>query len=437
MKKAKMEIRGARARHSADRGIVFAVAAAISLLGAPAFAQDNADQDVSPNKSVSERFTENFAVDGIRSGSFIFFPVLTYAQIYDDNIFSAPADETDDFIADINATLTLQSDWDMHGVDLLSTVRRLQYFDNTSESTTDYGVLGRGVFDLSRRSTATITGGYARSTEARRSTQTAFGAEPVRFDVARAAIDFDLRQTRLREQFGVSYRQDNFDDVASPVGPGVIDQDFRDRDVFAGYFRQSFRVRPTVSLFAEVNGEIQQFDSNQLAVGGSQESESYGAGVGVAFDINKVARGEIGVGYQNRDYENALFEDISGVNVDAALEYFPSDLTTLTLTAQRAIQNTATIGVAGYYTNGGDITIEHELFRRLILVGRAEYRRDDFRGIDRDDELLRFSGGGDYAFRRNIVLSVRYIYLDVSSSGTAARSGFEEQIIRVGIELRR
>jgi hypothetical protein len=412
------------------------VCAGIALF-TPAKAQESADQDVSPNLSVSERFGQNFGVDGIRSGSFLLFPTLTYAQIYDDNIFSDEILKTDDFIADASASLALRSDWDVHGVDFLSTVRRLQYFDNTSESTTDYGFRGRTEFDLSRRSTATFTGGYARSTEARRSLQTVFGQNPVQFSVLTAAGDFDLRQTRFREQFGVSYTKDNYNDVATLDGLGVIDQDFRDREVVAGYFRQSLRVRPTVALFAEARGDQQRFNSDQALLGVRQDSDGYGGSVGVALDINKVARGEIGVGYQKRDYDDPLFEDISGLNVNAELEYYVSDLTTVRIAAQRSIQNTALIGVAGYYDNGGTITVEHELLRALMLVATADYRRDDFRGIDRNDELLRFSGGADYAFRRNIVLSVRYIYLDVNSTGVAARPGFNENVFRIGIELRR
>ncbi len=403
----------------------------------PAKAQESADQDVSPNLSVAERFGQNFGVDGIRSGSFLLFPTLTYAQIYDDNIFSDEILKTDDFIADASASLALRSDWDVHGVDFLSTVHRLQYFDNTSESTTDYGFRGRTEFDLSRRSTATFTGGYAKSTEARRSLQTVFGQNPVQFSVLTTAADFDLRQTRFREQFGVSYTKDNYSDVATLDGLGIIDQDFRDREVVAAYFRQSLRVRPTVALFGEVRGDQQRFNSDQALLGVRQDSDGYGGSIGVALDINKVARGEIGVGYQKRDYDDPLFEDISGLNVNAELEYFVSDLTTVRIAVQRSIQNTALIGVAGYYANGGTITVEHELLRSLMLVATADYRRDDFRGIDRNDELLRLSGGADYAFRRNIVLSVRYIYLDVNSTGVAARPGFNENVFRVGIELRR
>ncbi len=415
-----------------------------TALGGEAVAQESADEDVTPNFSVSERFAQNFGADGIRSGSFLFLPVVRYVQTYDDNIFGSPANETDDFIADINGELGLQSDWDAHALNIVGNVRRLQYFQNTGESTTDYGVNGEGRFDLGRRSSATLSAGYNRLTEPRRSLQTAFGEKPVRYSVFDAAFEIDLRQNRFREQFGVSFVKDNFRDAFAPNSgvPIELDQDFRDREAYDVFYRQSFRVRPTVALFAEVAGGVQEFENNQPGLNASQDSQSYGGSVGIALDINKVARGEIGVGYETRNYDSDLFDDISGLNVDASLDYFLSDLTTVSLTARRSIENTALVGFAGFYSTGGGVQIEHELLRRVLLYGGVQYTVDDFRpvngvAIDRTDKFLQFTAGAEYAFRRNIVLRAGYTHIDVSSSGALARSGFNENIIQVSVELRR
>lgn len=426
-------------KFSAAAGLAWALSAAMT---GGALAQESADEDVSPNYSVSERFGRNFGVDGIRSGSFVLFPVARYTQIYDDNIFSTPTNKTDDLIGAIFGELALESDWDVHDFSLFGNVRRLQFFDNTDESTTDFSVGSAGRFDLGRRSFVSFSADYSRQTEARRALQTANGIDPVRFSVFRASLDVDLRQNRFREQFGVSFTKDNYNDAFSPVNGAEIDQDFRDREAYQVFYRQSFRVRPTVALFGEVRGGVQQFDSNQVGFNVSQDSQTYGGSVGIALDINKVARGEIGVGYQFRNFDSDLFDDISGVNVDASLEYFVSDLTTVTLIAERSIQNTAIVGFAGFYSTGGEVRIEHELLRRLMLVGDVRYTVDDFRdavgfSIDRTDKFLRFSAGVQYAFRRNVVLGARYIHNDVTSSGVDARSSFNENIAQISLEFRR
>lgn len=412
---------------------------------APLRAQESADQDVSPNVSVSERFAANFEPFGIRAGGFTLFPSLTYSQIYDDNIFGANTGETDDFIADAGGALTVRSNWSRHSLELFSTARRQQYFDNSDESTTDYTFGTRGFLEVASRARIGFNAARRRATEARRVTQTAIGgANPVRFETTGAGVDVDISQTRLREQFGVAYLKDDFDDVALLVGPGVIDQDFRDREVYTAYFRQSVRIRPTVAAFAELRGEKQEYGAAQLlfdpAVGAVRDtfrdSKGYSVFGGVAFDINKVARGEIGAGYQERDYDDALFEDVSGFSVNTKFEYFMTDLTTVTIAADRTILDSAVPGFAGYYSNGASVTVEHELLRPILLTASVSFRRDDFRSVDREDDALRLTVGADYAFRRNVVFSLRYDRFDVNSRGSAARLGFDENVVRFGIELR-
>ena len=443
MAKTKQKLRAGAAR-SARCLLALAGCGLVIAGGSNAYAQESADQDVTPNYTVSDRFNQNFGADGIRSGSFLLFPSMRYEQIYDDNIFSAETNEVDDFIANISGALSLQSDWDVHALRIGGNVRRLQYFENDTESRTDYGVDGLVQFDLGRRAAATFSAGYDQRTEPRRALQTAFGESPVRFSVFDAAMEFDLRQNRFREQFGVRYAKDDFDDAFDPNNgnPIELDQDFRDREALEVFYRQSIRLRPTVALFAEIGGGVQEFDNDQPGLNVSQDSQSYAASVGIALDINKVARGEIGVGYQTRNFDSDLFDDISGVNIDASLDYFLSDLTTVSLSANRSIENTAIVGFAGFYSTGGEVRIEHELLRRVMLFGGAKYTVDDFRAVngvdvDRTDKFLEFNAGAEYAFRRNIVLRAGYTRIDASSSGLLARNGFDENIIQVSIELRK
>ncbi len=427
------------------RAVINGAAACAILSPTLAAAQESADQDVSPNVNVAERFARNVQAIGIKTGGFTLFPSLSYAQFYDDNIFGVETGATDDFIGEIRGGLTLRSNWSRHQLELLSGAQRLQYFDNSDESTSDYNFGGRGYLDIASRARLRFNGGWRRATESRRVTQTAIGgANPVRFDETNAGLSLDVNQTRLREQLGVTYQKDDFDDVALLGGPGVFDQDFRDREVYAAFFRQSVRIRPTVAAFAEIRGEKQEYGAAQSlfdpAVGAPRgvflDSKGLTGFVGLALDINKVARGEIGVGYQKRNYDDPIFEDVSGFSVNSELEYFVSDLTTITVNATRSIQDSAVPGFAGFYANEAGLTIQHELLRPLLLTARATFRRDDFRDIDRQDDALRLSAGLDYAFRRNVVVSMRFERFDVSSDGAAARLGFTENIARLGIEFR-
>lgn len=424
-------------RRLRDVAVSVVLMAAVAWSPGGSVAQDNADQDVSPNISASQRFAQNFETNGVRLGSFTALPIASFTQIYDDNIFSDEASSVDDFIADMRASLGVQSNWSVHELNVLGNVRRRQYYEQTSESTTDYSVAIEGALDLSQRAQVRATGGYARRTEPRRFLQTAFGDVPVRFSVYEAGLRFDVRGNRFAQQFGVSVRSDDFGDVLDPTTGAPIDQDFRDRDALNAFYRQLFRLRPAIALFGEVRGGVEEFGSAQIGIGEAQDSQTYAAAIGVAFDINKVARGEIGVGYQSRDFDSSIFTDIDGLNVDASLEYFVTDLTTITLNVDRSIRSTAVVGVAGFQSTSATVAVEHELLRTVLLSARAEYRDESFRDIDRTDEFLSFSAGVDYAFRRNVALSLSYRRVEADSDGVDARPGFTENLVRLGIELRR
>jgi len=429
-------LKHATAKHKTALAVIRGTGVGVLFAATAGLAQNSADEDVSPNVSVSDRFARNFGADGVAAGGFTLLPSVSLAAIYDDNIFSV-ASPTDDFIADLRASLRLRSNWSTHGLELFGTARRLQFADNDGESTTDFLVGGNLTFDFSARSDVTLSASHREGIEARRTAQTAVGAaDPVQFSSSLFAVDFDLRQNRFGQQFGASYRIDDYDDAMLLAGGGVIDQDFRDRNVFNVYGRQLYRVRPTVALFVGANAEWNDYESPQIGLGADQDSHGYGVNGGVAFDINKVARGEIGVGYEKRLYDSAVFADIEGLNVDASLEYFVTDLTTITIDADRSIRNTAVPGVAGFYSNSAGLKVEHELFRPILLVADVEYRQDDFRGIDREDKLFSASAGIDYAFRREVIFSLRYDYFDFKSDGLAARESFTENVIRLGVELR-
>lgn len=401
-----------------------------------AAAQENPDQDVSPNFSVSERFAANFRAPGVQAGGFTLYPSAQAEGVYDDNILRVETAPESDFIANLTGALRAESNWSRHQFVLESRLNRRQYAERGDESTTDYAVGGAARLDLGSRSFLRPRAAYARSTEPRSAAQTAVGAvNPVRYDSLSAGADLLLRQTRFRQEFGVDYRKDDFSDVFTQAG-AEIDQDFRDRETYAAYGRLFARVRPTVELFVEGRGQKVVYDSSQVAIGAIQDSRGYSVAGGVAFDINKVARGEIGVGYTSRNFEDPLFVDIKGLNIDAELEYFVTDLTTVTIAADRSIQDASVIGAAGYWTNGVSATVEHELLRSVLLVATGEYRRDEFRELDRQDSFYRVSAGVDYAFRREVLVSLRYSHSNLSSDGLLARDGFAGNVVRLGLTFR-
>ncbi|MBL7599222.1 outer membrane beta-barrel protein, partial [Escherichia coli] len=84
----------------------------------------------------------------------------------------------------------------------------------------------------------------------------------------------------------------------------------------------------------------------------NRDSSGYEALVGVNFEVGAVARGELAVGYISQEYDSAAFSNIDGFGARAQVQWFPTELTTFTVTGSRTIEDSGIVGSGGYLSNG-------------------------------------------------------------------------------------
>src|SRR5271154_7133024 len=77
-------------------------------------------------------------------------------------------------------------------------------------------------------------------------------------------------------------------------------------------------------------------------------NQGFNFGGGANFDITHLIRGEIQLGYLDQQYVSSVFETIRGLSAKAQLEWFPTQLTTVTATALRTVGDSGLIHSAGY-----------------------------------------------------------------------------------------
>ncbi|MEM6416007.1 MAG: outer membrane beta-barrel protein [Pseudomonadota bacterium] len=415
--------------------------ALIIAVGAPSLsmAQDNPDADVSPNKSVRDRFFQRPRGEaGIAVGLWNIQPSANVTASYVDNVFIDLPEEINDGIIAAGGDVQARSLWSRHEVRLNGGATRTTYIDNDTENFTEVRAGTSGRFDFGRASNLRVNADYRSTVEQRTALQTAAGSvEPVRFVEQGVGAIIDLRQTRFREELGIRFVDTNFDDAIAASDGSIIDQDFRDQQFTSAFVRQYIRLRPAVELFLQAEGRQRRFDNEQLALGAAQDSDSYILSGGLAFDIQKAARGEIEVGYQDEDFESDLFTDFSGFSARAAMEVFISNLTTVNLEGGRIIVPSAVIGAGGFFANQALVKVDHELFRNVLISGGVEYRREAFQDFDRTDTTYVGTVGATYLIGRHVGIAAEYIYSDVSSDGAFARSPFDQNIFRLRLDVRR
>jgi hypothetical protein len=241
---------------------------------------------------------------------------------------------------------------------------------------------------------------------------------------------------RVRGSASVDYRNYQWDSVAA-IGGGEISQSFRNEGVTTVAGRGEYAPTPDTGVF----GEVAFVNSGYEAFTGQTDrnSNEYRVLAGADFDLTALVRGEIGGGYVDREYASAFYGSISGFAVRGQVEYFPTQLTTLTLNVSRSIQDAVIPNSGGYFSNLIGVKVDHELLRNLILNAAATYEYDDYNQVDRHDAITNFKVGFEYLLSRGVGINASYSYAQRDSHAPATLIGpqFSTNRLFIGLVLQR
>jgi hypothetical protein len=404
--------------------VKLALLSSIVVLTIPgAMAQSLFDRD--RNIAVTERHEPNI-VDEARVGAFYFLPQATTSLVQTDNVFATATNAESDLFFSFQPEARLVSNWSNHALSFFANLKHDDYQDFGTENTTDYGFGTNGRLDITRSTSISGGGGYDLLHEPRQSAAAAFAsAAPIEFETTNYYVQAQHATGRMKFQGGVAFDMQDYEDGVTLAG-APFDQDFRDRDRIVFNVRADYAVSPDTALFVRYTGNERTYDVTPLILADRRDSNGYRVDAGVDLDIAGVARGLFGIGYMEQSYDGASFADINGFSLDARLQWFPSELTTVSFAASRDILDSATLGSAGMTTTAYSVTIDHELQRNVVLTANLGAGSDDYEGIDRTDDRLNAGAGINYYMNRHIELRANYAWRQQESSGVDARADFDE-----------
>ena len=161
------------------------------------------------------------------------------------------------------------------------------------------------------------------------------------------------------------------------------------------------------------------FDSAVDDDGFNRDSDGWGIDGGVAFSMAHLLVGEVFAGYTTRDYDDPDFQAASAFNFGAGLNWFPSMLTTVRLDGARTIEDTSIFAASGFVSTKGELGVDHELLRNVILSARLGYESADYQETTRSDDILRASMTGRLLIDNNLHCDITWQYIDRDSSDAA------------------
>jgi len=414
--------------------------AACALVGPVAFAQSDNYYSRDKYEAVLDRVQPEFDPEPVRLGAFVVRSNAEVGLTSSDNVFASATNEQSDVIARVGGEVAATTDWSVHAVGFDVSAYHNEYLDLSDESTTDLTGRLRGRLDVTRTFALSGTVFAEDRSEPRTDFVNAFGADrPVEYTRTGATVAADFQNDRIRWNNSLGISEVDYED-GSTLGSGVpIDQDYRDRTYTEGRSRLSYAVSPNFAVFGQGTFGQSEYDTTQV-LGGlprKRDSSGYTVAGGVNFELQALIRGDIAVGYLNEDKDDDFFADVSGLSVDADVQWFPSRLTTVNFNAGRRVVDTGAFDSPSAVETRFRAGVDHELRRNIILSGYAGMSNYEYEETDRKDENLEIGAVATYKMNKRLhwEVFVRNRERDVSGTGVFGDPSYGQTQFGIGLKL--
>ena len=320
---------------------------------------------------------------GVRVGSFVVRPNLSESLGYDSNVDGIGGGRASSTV-DTQASVGVESDWSRNSVSAQLSVDDQRYPDRTVQDFTNWSAGLSGTHDFGPDQFA---GSYSHLAVVQ--TPRDLGAVtsvPIPFQVDELKLAYAIatrgRLSLVPDLDVASYRFSNSaglgaDGLAGGTLGASLAQVLQSRVVTQGQLTTRYELSPQRYAVAVLRGtEINYTD--RLPGAGNRDSTGGAVLVGLDYSATGLFRFRALVGYQQRDYVNAQYANISSPIVEASVTWTPQLLTTVTGTVRREIDDSTDVNFAAYTVTSVQLGVAHELRRNIILTGFAQYQRAEF-----------------------------------------------------------
>ncbi|MBX3429783.1 MAG: outer membrane beta-barrel protein [Hyphomonadaceae bacterium] len=397
-------------------------ASLIVLAPVHAAAQTQQGQNTGREDSVSvrDRDRPEYDAPGRRLGAFNLNASLDLAITSTDNLFAAPdgaPSDVSDLIYAVSPTVALSSDWSRHALAFDAGATFLSHEDFSNEDADTHYIRATGRFDIDQNTSIHGSARSSHEVSPRTDPDSPFVGDPVEYDRMDTGIGITHRFARFTASLDASNSNYDYDGV----------QSFRDNDESALRGRIEAELSPRVGVLLSATVDERDYDN---APQFDSDGQAYMVGLSLNTDL---MRGEISVGHFERDYAGVA-GTFDGVAVEGNVEWYVTQLTTVTLTARRdADDQIGAFSGEPYITEEYGLRVDHELLRNVILTGAARFGSRDYETIPRNDDYNEWELGADYMLNRNAAVRFRYEHDEVDSP---AYRDYEVNQATLGLTLR-
>jgi hypothetical protein len=391
--------------------------------------------------SVVDRTRPEYDPLGIRLGDFFLFPRFEVDESFNDNIFASNVGEQSDFITALAPSFDLRSNYRTHAVNLSAGTIISRYATHSTFDTEDAFLNTDGRFDLDARQNLHGAINVAKLHEDPGAPNIPGNvAEPVKYMTYRGTAGVANVPAPLGYAADVSATRGEYEAVPI-VGGGILPESDRNNWTYEAKFRGSYEFQPSYQAFAQSSLNYRDYD--HAAIGSAiRTSHGFRIDGGIHVDLTGLTFVDAFAGYLQQDYQAASLGTVAGPDVGANIVWNPTQLTSLSLKAERSIQDASStvVGTApspAFFESTARLSIDQELYRNVLVNGHVGFANDDFNGIDRSDNDYTAGAGIKYLLDRHLYLGATYDFEHRDSSGAQAINQFSRNIfmLRISTQL--
>ena len=360
------------------------VVAAIGMYAA--IVEPVAAQEPERGVPVRERSRADYDSVGIRAGGFLLFPSLEIGVRHESNLYRTENQEKEDTVLTFGHRLTAVSQWSNHELVFDAAIEADRHHTHRDEDSVDGYASARGRLDITRDTAVEADVYVERLHEDRGDPNTAATTSPGIY-------------TRYGADAQASHR---FNRISLAAEGSVTDLAHRSRDQADRDRRESdltlqagYMFLPEFEVFARATGIERTYERRQGRF--DRDSEGWEVVAGAEADLGGIVSGEVFAGYLRQKYEAPVLPTVEGSAFGGSLNWNVTPLTTVSALLRRSVEESV-LAASGFLATHGEVAVDHELLRNLVLSTNLSLARSDYEAIpggdDRSDDVVGIYIGG-------------------------------------------
>lgn len=363
--------------------------------------------------TVASRTHPEYDPIGIRYGAYTINPSLTESLGYESNVtgtsnaHGSPTLET-------NAAIGAVADYTDTNIAGSVDVDDNEFFSQSSQSYTNWSAALGGSHNFGP-DTFYIGATHLNLTQTPRDLDVPALDSSIAYRVEDGRISY-------RAEFGHSYLMPAIDLSSYSFDNGMAGgipyiQSYRDRFVYAPSLEGGYEFDPRRRIVVVLRDTQANF-SHAIAGVPRENFNDWEALAGLAYDVNGIIGFRLLAGFEERNFEfSKTYRQISAPIVEGAVTWTPTSLTTVKGTVARYIEDSASEATTGFTETAVKLSVDHELYRNVILSGSGSVFLDNYVGGG-NQIYYTASAGATWHINRNLQLTGTYTFAarDASSS---------------------